>query len=32
VDLEKGPLPEEILQVLDEAWDLVKAVAAPYYH
>ncbi|EJU02767.1 Aldo/keto reductase [Dacryopinax primogenitus] len=32
IDLEKGPLPEEVCKVLDEVWDLVKAVAAPYYH
>ncbi|KAI0702753.1 Aldo/keto reductase [Earliella scabrosa] len=32
VDLEKGPLPEEVLQVLDEAWLSVSAYAAPYFH
>ncbi|KZT56054.1 Aldo/keto reductase [Calocera cornea HHB12733] len=32
VDLEKGPLPEEVLKVLDDAWELVKPVAAPYFH
>ncbi|KZO91825.1 Aldo/keto reductase [Calocera viscosa TUFC12733] len=32
LDLEKGPLPEEVLKVLDDAWELVKPVAAPYYH
>ncbi|GAA6022527.1 hypothetical protein JCM11491_005589, partial [Sporobolomyces phaffii] len=26
-DLEKGPLPERVVQVLDEAWELVKPVA-----
>ncbi|KZS98928.1 Aldo/keto reductase [Sistotremastrum niveocremeum HHB9708] len=32
VDLEKAPLPEEVVQRLDDAWDLVKAVAKPYAH
>jgi len=32
VDLEKGPLPEEVCKVLDDAWELVKPVATPYYH
>lgn len=32
VDLEKGPLPEEVLKVLDQAWDLVKPVATNYFH
>lgn len=27
VDLEKGPLPEKVVRVLDEAWKLVKPVA-----
>ncbi|KAM0755813.1 Aldo/keto reductase [Meredithblackwellia eburnea MCA 4105] len=30
--LEKGPLPEEIVQVLDEAWQKVKGRAFRYYH
>ncbi|TFK50684.1 Aldo/keto reductase [Heliocybe sulcata] len=32
VDLEKGPLPDDVLQVLDEAWLSVKPYAAPYFH
>ncbi|KAI0669007.1 Aldo/keto reductase [Trametes maxima] len=32
IDLEKGPLPEEVVKVLDEAWLSVSAYAAPYYH
>ena len=32
VDLEKGPLPDEVLKVLDEAWISVKPFAAPYHH
>lgn len=31
-DLEKGPLPEEVVQALDEAWKLVKADSTPYWH
>ncbi|KAJ7286405.1 Aldo/keto reductase [Mycena rebaudengoi] len=31
VDLEKGPLPEEVLKALDEAWLEVKSIAANYY-
>jgi aflatoxin B1 aldehyde reductase len=32
VNLEKGPLPEEILNALDEGWAKVKGVCAPYFH
>jgi len=32
VDLEKGPLPQDVVDVLGEAWDLVKPVATKYYH
>lgn len=32
VDLEKGPLPEEVVAALDEAWLLVKPFAGPYFH
>ncbi|KAI0702745.1 Aldo/keto reductase [Earliella scabrosa] len=32
IDLEKGPLPEEVLQVLDEAWLAVSPYATPYFH
>jgi len=31
-DLEKGPLPESILSVLDEAWVLVSPHASNYWH
>jgi len=30
-DVEKGPLPEEVVDVLDQAWQHVKAVAPNYY-
>ncbi|TBU24880.1 Aldo/keto reductase [Dichomitus squalens] len=32
VDLEKGPLPDEVLKVLDEAWLEVEPYAANYFH
>lgn len=31
-DFEKGPLPEEVLNVLDEAWLLTKATTPNYWH
>ncbi|RSH94204.1 hypothetical protein EHS25_004007 [Saitozyma podzolica] len=31
-NLEKGPLPDEVVQVLDQAWLHTKAVAPPYWH
>ncbi|GAA6047322.1 hypothetical protein JCM3770_001886 [Rhodotorula araucariae] len=31
VDLEKGPLPQEVLDALDKAWELVKDVASQYH-
>ncbi|KAK4634211.1 Aldo-keto reductase [Fulvia fulva] len=31
-DIEKGPLPEEVLNVLDEAWLVTKPTAAHYWH
>ncbi|KAF7363274.1 Aldo-ket-red domain-containing protein [Mycena sanguinolenta] len=31
IDLEKGPLPDEVVQVLDEAWLAVKPFATKYY-
>lgn len=31
-DLEKGPLPEEVIKVLDEAWLIAKPTAANYWH
>ncbi|KAE9389376.1 Aldo/keto reductase [Gymnopus androsaceus JB14] len=32
VDLEKGPLPEEVVKALDDAWESVKPFAAKYHH
>ncbi|GBE87006.1 Oxidoreductase sirO [Sparassis crispa] len=32
IDLEKGPLPEEVLSVLDEAWLSVLPYATNYFH
>jgi len=31
-DLEKGPLPEEVVQALDEAWKVSKVDAPNYWH
>lgn len=31
-DLEKDPLPDDVVKVLDEAWLHVKAVAPVYWH
>lgn len=31
-DLEKGPLPDEVVQVLDQAWIHAKALSPPYWH
>ncbi len=31
-DLEKGPLPDEVVKVLDEAWLVTKATAPNYWH
>ncbi|KAH0843119.1 Aflatoxin B1 aldehyde reductase member 2 [Fonsecaea pedrosoi] len=31
-DLEKGPLPEEVVKAIDEAWDSLKSRAANYFH
>lgn len=30
--LERGPLPEEVLKVLDEAWLIAKPTSVPYWH
>lgn len=30
-DLEKGPLPEEVVNALDEAWMIAKASAPTYF-
>ncbi|KAK7677174.1 hypothetical protein QCA50_019883 [Cerrena zonata] len=32
VDLEKGPLPEEVVKTLDEAWEIVRPYATKYWH
>jgi aflatoxin B1 aldehyde reductase len=32
LDLEKGPLPDEVVKSLDEAWDVVKGGVYKYYH
>jgi aflatoxin B1 aldehyde reductase len=32
IDLEKGPLPEEVVRSLDEAWMISKASAAGFWH
>ncbi|KII89017.1 hypothetical protein PLICRDRAFT_139183 [Plicaturopsis crispa FD-325 SS-3] len=32
VDLEKGPLPEDVVKALDDAWLSVKPYAANYFH
>nr|GAT49112.1 aldo-keto reductase [Mycena chlorophos] len=32
VDLEKGPLPEDAVKALDDAWASVKGVATNYFH
>lgn len=31
-DVEKGPLPQDVLDALDEAWLLCKPTTAPYWH
>ncbi|KAI9754594.1 MAG: Phosphoglucomutase-2 [Chaenotheca gracillima] len=31
-DLEKGPLPEEVVKALDEAWMVAKATCPVYWH
>lgn len=32
VDLEKGPLPNEVVEVVESAWVAVKGVAPNYWH
>ncbi|KAK5992305.1 Aldo-keto reductase [Cladobotryum mycophilum] len=32
VDLEKGPLPNEVVEALDEAWKIAKADSIVYWH
>lgn len=31
-DLEKGPLPDEVVEALDQAWLVTKATTANYWH
>ena len=31
-DLEKGPLPEDVVKAVDDAWLKVKAIAPKYWH
>jgi aflatoxin B1 aldehyde reductase len=31
-NLEKGPLPEEVVKALDEAWKIAKVDTVPYWH
>ncbi|PQE07880.1 hypothetical protein CJF32_00003032 [Rutstroemia sp. NJR-2017a WRK4] len=31
-DLEKGPLPEDVVQALDKAWETTKGVVSNYFH
>jgi len=31
-DLEKGPLPDEVVKALDEAWQICKATTSQYWH
>lgn len=31
-NLEKGPLPEEMVKAFDEGWAIVKGVCRPYFH
>jgi aflatoxin B1 aldehyde reductase len=32
VDLEKGPLPEDVVEALNEAWKIVKGRVPNYFH
>jgi len=32
IDLEKGPLPESVVQAIDEAWAIVKGSETNYWH
>lgn len=32
VDLEKGPLPDDVLKALDEGWEKVKGLSIKYWH
>ena len=32
VDLEKGPLPDDVVKALGQAWERVKPLALRYWH
>ena len=32
INLEKVPLPEEVVKALDEGWETVRGICAPYFH
>ena len=32
VDLEKGPLPEDVVKALDEGWERVRGISGRYWH
>ena len=32
IDLDKGPLPDEVVKALDEAWKKVRPVTSKYWH
>ena len=32
VNLEKGPLPEDVVAALDEGWQTVRGICAKYFH
>ncbi|TDL17032.1 Aldo/keto reductase [Rickenella mellea] len=32
IDLEKGPLPEEVVKAIEEAWEVVKGNVTKYWH
>ena len=31
-DLDKGPLPEDVVKALDEGWERVRSVDSQYWH
>ncbi len=31
-NLEKGPLPDEMVQAFDQGWEIAKSVCKPYFH
>eukprot|EP01112_Ceratiomyxa_fruticulosa_P015279 TRINITY_DN4469_c0_g1_i1.p1 TRINITY_DN4469_c0_g1~~TRINITY_DN4469_c0_g1_i1.p1 ORF type:complete len:337 (-),score=74.63 TRINITY_DN4469_c0_g1_i1:53-1063(-) len=32
IDLEKGPLPQDVIDKVNEAWELVKPITSSYFH